>query len=437
MDCKGFIAFTLLVITANVVADNPCQPNQLHIAYGDDLSKMIISWSTVNDTDSIVKYGLTVDSLTLIQKGNESMFVDGGNEKRTQYIHRVDLVDLKPNTTYFYMAGGPSGWSATYHFKTMPEGEDWSPSLAVFGDLGSENAQSLPRLKSDSAMGMYDAILHVGDFAYDLASNNGRTGDEFMEQIEPIASSIPYMTCVGNHENAYNFSNYRYIFNMPTDNKKMYYSFNMGPVHFISISTEFFYFPYYGVQQLYDQYDWVKQDLIEANKPENRLKRPWIITFGHRPMYCSNNDNDDCTNHESLVRVGIPSLKVKGFEDLFHDMGVDVAIWAHEHSYERLWPLYNMKVMNGSYDHPYTNPGGITHIITGSAGCSERLEYFMKDPPEWSAVRVSDYGFLRMNVFNKTHILFEQVSDDQNGRVIDSFTLIRDRHDSYNKMNRL
>uniref|UniRef100_A0A2C9JIY6 Purple acid phosphatase n=1 Tax=Biomphalaria glabrata TaxID=6526 RepID=A0A2C9JIY6_BIOGL len=437
MDCKGFIAFTLLVITANVVADNPCQPNQLHIAYGDDLSKMIISWSTVNDTDSIVKYGLTVDSLTLIQKGNESMFVDGGNEKRTQYIHCVDLVDLKPNTTYFYMAGGPSGWSATYHFKTMPEGEDWSPSLAVFGDLGSENAQSLPRLKSDSAMGMYDAILHVGDFAYDLASNNGRTGDEFMEQIEPIASSIPYMTCVGNHENAYNFSNYRYIFNMPTDNKKMYYSFNMGPVHFISISTEFFYFPYYGVQQLYDQYDWVKQDLIEANKPENRLKRPWIITFGHRPMYCSNNDNDDCTNHESLVRVGIPSLKVKGFEDLFHDMGVDVAIWAHEHSYERLWPLYNMKVMNGSYDHPYTNPGGITHIITGSAGCSERLEYFMKDPPEWSAVRVSDYGFLRMNVFNKTHILFEQVSDDQNGRVIDSFTLIRDRHDSYNKMNRL
>lgn len=62
------------------------------------------------------------------------------------------------------MAGGPSGWSATYHFKTMPEGEDWSPSLAVFGDLGSENAQSLPRLKSDSAMGMYDAILHVGEF---------------------------------------------------------------------------------------------------------------------------------------------------------------------------------------------------------------------------------------------------------------------------------
>lgn len=44
----------------------------------------------------------------------------------------------------------------------MPSGEDWSPSLAVYGDLGSSNAQSLPRLTLDAAAGMYDAIIHVG-----------------------------------------------------------------------------------------------------------------------------------------------------------------------------------------------------------------------------------------------------------------------------------
>ena len=42
-------------------------------------------------------------------------------------------------------------------------------------------------------------------------------------------------------------------------------------------------------------------ELQEANKPENRAKRPWIITMGHRPMYCSNNDKDDCTKRDGIV----------------------------------------------------------------------------------------------------------------------------------------
>lgn len=29
---------------------------------------------------------------------------------------------------------------------------------------------------------------------------NAKVGDEFMRQIEPIASYVPYMTCPGNHE---------------------------------------------------------------------------------------------------------------------------------------------------------------------------------------------------------------------------------------------
>lgn len=41
--------------------------------------------------------------------------------------------------------------------------------------------------------------------------------------------------------------------------------------------------------------------LKEATAPENRTLRPWIITMGHRPMYCSNNDRDDCTKFESVV----------------------------------------------------------------------------------------------------------------------------------------
>ena len=69
-----------------------------------------------------------------------------------------------------------------------------------------------------------------------------------------------------------------------------YYSFNVGPVHIISFSTEFYYFPQYGWKQLIYQYYWLINDLKEANKPENRVLRPWIITMAHRPMYCSTDD---------------------------------------------------------------------------------------------------------------------------------------------------
>ena len=81
--------------------------------------------------------------------------------------------------------------------KTLGEGTDWSPTIALFGDMGNENAVSLPFLQRGAGEGMFDAIIHVGDFAYDMYENNGERGDLFMEQIEPIASTVPYMTCPG------------------------------------------------------------------------------------------------------------------------------------------------------------------------------------------------------------------------------------------------
>ena len=38
-------------------------------------------------------------------------------------------------------------------------------------------------------------------------------------------------------------------------------SFNMGPVHFISLSTEYYFFLQYGVVQAFRQYYWLEEDL--------------------------------------------------------------------------------------------------------------------------------------------------------------------------------
>lgn len=99
-----------------------------------------------------------------------------------------------------YHVGSAYGWSAIYWFKTLPKGTKWSPRFAVYGDLGNYNARALPKLQEDTQNGLFDVILHVGDFAYDLWSDNARVGDSFMRQIETVAAYVPYMTCPGNHE---------------------------------------------------------------------------------------------------------------------------------------------------------------------------------------------------------------------------------------------
>lgn len=403
-------------------------PEQIHLSYGDNPTQMVITWVTLWPTNStVVEYGISrLDTET---QGKETLFIDGGSEKRHIYMHRVKLTSLIPGQKYFYHCGGEKGWSALYFFAAMKSGQSWSPRLAVYGDMGNIKGRSIPRLQEWAQKGKFDAVLHVGDLAYNLDTDNARMGDEFMRQIEPIAAYVPYMVSPGNHEEKYNFSNYKSRFSMPQngDGENMYYSFDIGPVHVISFSSEVYYF-YIDYRYIDKMYDWLKRDLEVANQPENRAVRPWIIALAHKPMYCTNSDDQPiCFNKYNPVRVG-SSLQVgRGLEDLFCNYGVDIYFAGHEHSYERLLPLYDFMVRNGSFHHPYTNPKATVHIVTGSAGNQEAQDPFKHVDHPFSVYHSDDYGFTMMYVHNVTHIHLQQVSDDKGGKIIDDFWVIKEK----------
>lgn len=61
-----------------------------------------------------------------------------------------------------YHVGCDSAWSSIYSFSAMPDGSDWSPRFAIFGDMGNENGRSIGRLQELAQKGSIDAIIHVG-----------------------------------------------------------------------------------------------------------------------------------------------------------------------------------------------------------------------------------------------------------------------------------
>ena len=75
------------------------QPEQVHLAYGDTVDEIVVTWSTFNDTtESVVEYG--IGGFILTAKGSSKLFVDGGDAKHSQYIHTVRLGNLTYNSRY-------------------------------------------------------------------------------------------------------------------------------------------------------------------------------------------------------------------------------------------------------------------------------------------------------------------------------------------------
>merc|ERR1712226_1314823 len=242
------------------------------------------------------------------------------------------MAELEPDTEYNYYVTSGTSQSVVFNFKTFPVTDNqtsplFTPTFAIYGDLGVQNHVSLPKLIQDLDDGVYDMVMHLGGFAYDMNEKQGVQGDIFMNMIQPIATKVPFMPTVGNHDSYHNFTEYKGRFTTASPSV-FYYSLNVAPIHFIMFSSEFYFYDKYGTGQLQAQYNWLVEDLSKANLPENREAPPWIIAMAHRPMYCSSNDGDDCTKQDSIMRTGYQHSLYK-LEDLFWENGVDLEIYAH------------------------------------------------------------------------------------------------------------
>jgi len=413
--------------TVNFVDYN--EPLYGHISIGYSDSEMKVTWVSKQLSNPVVKFGTSQQSTTTIKAttttytkndlcgfpANDFGFRDPG------YIHSATLSNLMPQQQYYYSYGDDYGMSVFNSFVAPPVATaSQGVHLIAYGDMGKasidgslEHWEEFPSLNTTrnviSKLNEIDLVLHIGDISY--AVGYEAQWDQFFEQVEPITSTKPYMTCIGNHERDYPDSGayyngtdsggecgvpYEHYLAMPTPGTdKPWYSFNYGNIHFLLMSTE------HEFHDKSEQYEFLVNDL----KNVNRTQTPWVIFAGHRPMYIDST-NDKQPDGDLVVA----KLLRKELEDVLRKHKVDLALWGHHHSYQRTCPVYEEKCV----DH------GVVHVVIGMAGMglSQNLQ---KETPEWiTYVDDQNFGFTQMKTTENKLEMWYYTNDLQ---LNDHFTL--------------
>jgi 3',5'-cyclic AMP phosphodiesterase CpdA len=301
----------------------------------------------------------------------------------------------------------------------MQESEDEdSVSLLVVADLGiGPSAQpTIGSLRNQAKSRHFDALLHLGDIAYELDSLQPGISRAYFGEMEEVTSRLPYMVLPGNHEKYRNFEQYKAEFRMPRNwangGNSMFYSFNLGLGHFIAISTEETLFGPASASK--KQLEWLRKDLLQACS--HREAVPWIILLAHRPFYCNMDfsfpANSSNTPHSNEY-CGRDALKLRSeVEDLLYEARVDLVLTGHVHNYQRMQPLYHntSQARKGDGMNWHMNPTAPVYIVTGTGGSSKGSDYVSATPQPWTQVQLRETSYSVLRLLNATHLYWEQIS---------------------------
>ena len=198
----------------------------------------------------------------------------------------------------------------------------------------------------------------------------------------------------------------RYAAVPPGGNSNLWYSYDLGSVHYTYINSEEDQGP--GSPQA----QWLAADLAAADA--NRAAVPWLVMMQHRPVYSST--KSEAGSHSPHMGF---ALVLEPFIGRFH---VDLFITGHQHQYERTHPVFNGTVAStGGSNATYVNPGAPVYVVQGTAGAFVSGDW--ADPqPAWSAFRQGvSYGYGKMRVQGARALSYEWVSVE--GVVLDHFTI--------------
>lgn len=321
-----------------------------------------VMWRTDSLSSSKVLYG--TDKANLNQAAEDTTL-------RTK--HMVTLTGLSPFTKYYYAIYSGNtmleGADEQHWFRTFPvPGTELPIRVWAIGDFGKGNSK---QSKTRDAYLNFDTVetnlwLWLGDNAYSDGTeqeyltkvfdsvygykNNMKympflpcPGNHDYNSVSPITSPTPPLTHTGPYYDFVEVYRNAEAGGVATGHE-LFYSFDYGNVHFISLNTEIGSLfnvndDWTGVN-LFNTFNgspmtqWLHQDL-QANT------QPWVVVFMHQPPYTDG-------SHESgaFYEVYMKAMR-QNFAPIWEQYGVDIVLCGHTHVYER---SYLVKGAYGNVD---------------------------------------------------------------------------------------
>jgi predicted phosphodiesterase len=339
-----------------------------------------VMWQTSVPGTSMVEYGVTQPFDLLVDRAELAT------------IHEVPLVQLKPNTKYFYrvtskLTDGKVLRSNVLTFSTAVDA-DSAFSFAVIGDT-----QKNPVVTGRIAKLMWERrpnfVMHVGDVV-DNGPDNKEWVQELFRPCADLFSRVAIFPAIGNHER--NHKHYYDYFALPAP--EYFYRYSYGNADFFVLDTN------KSVKPDSEQYKWLDAELAKS-------KARWKFCYHHHPAYTS--DDDDYGNSWQNANTRQGDLNARSLVPLYEKYKVDVVFNGHIHVYERTWPIRNGKVDRAN---------GVVYVTSGGGG--GRLENFAPTPAWFKRQLRVDYHFCLVNIHGD---LLEFKAFDQEGRLFDTFEI--------------
>jgi len=385
-------------------AQAPATTSSVVLGVGANASQRVVSWYTSANTAQSVQVAPTAALINGEFPAGATTFTAtiAANTVNGGFNGHAVLSGLQENTAYSYRVGSEGSWSATYSFKTQTfKGEfDFlfygDPQIGSSGDTTKDGLGWEDTLKVSTAANPNAELLVSGGDQVETANTESQW-DAFLKS--DTLRQYPWAATIGNHDvggKAYD----QHFWTPNTDRSADYYSGSTS-----TQSGGDYFYVYKDVLFIHlnsNAYSAAKDsahvkyvtDTVNAHGSEAKYT---VLVF-HHAIYSPAAHANDSDNKG----------RRQDFPTAFSNLGVDLVLAGHDHSYSRSYALKNGQKTNAA-EQPgaasvVTGPGGVIYVTGNSASGSKYYDLTKPVAGEFGPDPLNPNSHYANSVENQEHV---------------------------------